>query len=182
MTKILFKCSLLLLGVLFTFHAAIAQVRAAPKQVFYKVVNVVGTVTLFDKPLKKGCNTSDCVGRVAESNISSIKVDVNSYFQLEAPAGKTNTYGASSCGAPPCTAALKVVTVNRGPRREILEGTQADLDQITALFNRANMEQVKTQELKADKQLELQKVDAPQQQLQINKVKQLNNAKAGGGR
>lgn len=182
MTKMLFKCCLLLLGLILTFDSAYAQARAIPKQVFYKVVNVVGTVTLYGKPLKKDCNTSTCVGRVAESDISSIRVGLNSYFQLEAPAGRTNTYGASSCGAPPCAATLKVVTVNRGPRKEILEGTQADLDQITALFNRANLEQVKTQELKMDKQLELQKVDAPQQQLQINKVKQLDKVKAGGGR
>ena len=138
----------------------------------YTVINVVGQVTLDSKQLKVG-------DRVSESQIPNIKVGKNSYFELRGSSGKQTLYGTQDNCASACAPVAKVIVIVRGPKKEILLGTQAEYDQIQTLFNptilKKNDAPLNKQDAPLNKTQQLEKAKAPQKQMQKTK------AKAGGG-
>ena len=148
--------------------------------IFYTVKNVIGSVTLNQKPLKVSCanNDANCINKVREIDIPNIRMAANSFLELQSPSGKQTLYGAANCAQPPCQPLAKVVTVNKGPKKEFLLGTEAEWNQIMTTFNQnvLNKQDVQLN----NQQLQLEKVNAPLQQKAPQKLN--NKAKAGGGR
>ena len=156
-----------------------SKVKTTPKKttVFYTVKNDTGQVTLYGKPLKARCKTDHCVDKVRQSDISKIRMGLDSYFELESPSGRVTLYGAANCSQPPCQPVVKETLVNKGRKRK--ERPQAELDQSKASLQlELDKEQL---HLELDKeQPSLEKPKVPQQQKVPQKVN--NKAKAGGGR
>lgn len=157
------------------------KLKTAPvTTVFYTVKNVSGAVTLNQKSLKVSCASTDanCINKVREGDIPNIRMAANSFLELAGPGGKQNFYGAAACPQPPCQPVAKVSLANKGPNKEFLLGSQAELDQIMTTFNQAVLNKQDVQ--LNNQQLQLEKVNAPLQQKAPQKLN--NKARAGGGR